>query len=189
VKIFEGIINLIYQSARGEKSIRRWWTPVGALFFGSFLLLMLMVGVALDRYWGLPELLPSLLSLFISVPLLFIGIFLWLWCVILFFRAKGTPVPLNPPPKLIDTGPYAYSRNPMLSGALFMFVALGILIKSIAVTLVITPILILIIVAELKMVEEPELEKRLGDPYRQYIKRVPMFFPKPWRLRGQKNRG
>ncbi len=31
---------------------------------------------------------------------------------------------------------------------------------------------------ELKKVEEPELEKRLGKDYREYKKQVPMFFPR-----------
>jgi protein-S-isoprenylcysteine O-methyltransferase Ste14 len=30
---------------------------------------------------------------------------------------------------------------------------------------------------ELKAIEEPELELRLGEVYREYRKRVPMFFP------------
>jgi protein-S-isoprenylcysteine O-methyltransferase Ste14 len=30
---------------------------------------------------------------------------------------------------------------------------------------------------ELKAIEEPELEKRLGKDYVEYKKRVPMFFP------------
>jgi len=32
-------------------------------------------------------------------------------------------------------------------------------------------------VLELKMVEEPELEKRFGKEYLEYKKRVPMFIP------------
>ncbi len=31
---------------------------------------------------------------------------------------------------------------------------------------------------ELKYIEEPELEKRLGQPYVAYKKRVPMFLPR-----------
>jgi len=30
---------------------------------------------------------------------------------------------------------------------------------------------------ELKKVEEPELARRLGEPYVEYRKQVPMFFP------------
>jgi protein-S-isoprenylcysteine O-methyltransferase Ste14 len=43
-------------------------------------------------------------------------LFLIGWSVLNFLRAKGTPVPFNPPPQLVTTGPYAYTRNPMLTG-------------------------------------------------------------------------
>jgi protein-S-isoprenylcysteine O-methyltransferase Ste14 len=33
-------------------------------------------------------------------------------------------------------------------------------------------------VVELKLVEEPELERRLGAMYNEYRKRVPMFIPR-----------
>jgi len=33
-------------------------------------------------------------------------------------------------------------------------------------------------VLELKLVEEPELERRFGESYIEYRRRVPMFIPK-----------
>ena len=32
-----------------------------------------------------------------------------------------------------------------------------------------------------KFVEEPELRKRFGEPYDNYFKQVPRFFPNPWK--------
>ena len=29
--------------------------------------------------------------------------------------------------------------------------------------------------------EEPELKKRFGVPYKDYLKQVPRFFPNPWK--------
>jgi len=40
-----------------------------------------------------------------------------------------------------------------------------------------TPLFIYINFWELKSIEEPELEKRLGEDYIKYRKRTPMFFP------------
>jgi protein-S-isoprenylcysteine O-methyltransferase Ste14 len=37
---------------------------------------------------------------------------------------------------------------------------------------------------EIKYIEEPELEKRLGKDYIEYKKRVPRFFPKIKRKQG-----
>ena len=95
------------------------------------------------------------LNIIVSLLILVIGLFLMLWSILHFVKVKGTPVPFNPPPKLVNTGPYFYVRNPMLSG---VFILLNFL--------------------ELKAIEEPELEKRLGKKYLKYKKRVPMFIPK-----------
>jgi protein-S-isoprenylcysteine O-methyltransferase Ste14 len=48
------------------------------------------------------------------------------------------------------------------------------------------PACIIASVVELKLVEEPELEKRLGAAYSEYRCRTPMFLP---RLGARKRRG
>jgi len=101
-----------------------------------------------------------------------------LWAVIHFFKARGTPVPFNPPPKLIKAGPYAHIRNPMLAGIFIWMFGLGILCRSISLMFISTPLFIILNIIELKMIEEPELAKRLGRDYLEYKKRVPMFIPR-----------
>lgn len=101
-----------------------------------------------------------------------------LWSILHFIRVKGTPVPFNPPPKLVTTGPYSYIRNPMLSGVFILMFGLGILYRSISMFFIFTPLFILFNFLELKAIEEPELENRLGKDYSKYKKRVPMFFPR-----------
>jgi len=85
---------------------------------------------------------------------------------------------LNPPSKLVTSGPYMYVRNPMLNGLFVFFFGLGILLKSISLTLIFTPLFILFNILELKLIEEPELEKRFGAQYVEYKRRVPMFIPR-----------
>jgi len=99
------------------------------------------------------------------------------WSVFHFIRVKGTPVPFNPPPKLVATGPYAYVRNPMLGGIFLFLFGLAFCYRSLALLFCFTPLFILINVVELKLIEEPELEMRLGPAYRRYKKQTPMFFP------------
>ena len=95
-----------------------------------------------------------------------------------FLKVKGTPVPFNPPPKVVDTGPYRYARNPMLTGVFLFLFGVGFGINSFSLVFFFTPLYILIHVWELKEIEEPELMKRLGDEYVEYRKRTPMFFPR-----------
>ena len=101
-----------------------------------------------------------------------------LWSILYFIKVKGTPVPFNPPPKLVTTGPYSYIRNPMLSGVFILMFGFGIFFRSISLVFIFTPLFVLLNFLELKAIEEPELENRLGKDYSKYKKRVPMFFPK-----------
>ena len=107
--------------------------------------------------------------------MLTVGFFFVGWSVLFFLKAKGTPVPVNPPPKLVITGPYAYSRNPMLTGIFFLMFGTGFWISSFSLVLIFTPLFILTNVLELKKIEEPELEKRFGQEYTDYKKKTPMF--------------
>jgi len=75
-------------------------------------------------------------------------------------------------------GPYAYVRNPMLSGIFLLMVALGMLLRSVSLVFIFTPLFIVINVLKLKAIEEPELERRLGKHYVEYKGNVPMFIPK-----------
>lgn len=47
-----------------------------------------------------------------------------------FVAHGGTPVPLDPPPRLVTSGPYAYVANPMQLGATVIFTGWGILLGS-----------------------------------------------------------
>ena len=118
------------------------------------------------------------LNIIVSLLILVIGLFLMLWSILHFIKIKGTPVPFNPPPKLVNTGPYFYVRNPMLSGVFILMFGFGILFNSISLAFIFTPLFILFNYVELKAIEEPELEKRLGKDYLEYKKNVPMFFPR-----------
>jgi protein-S-isoprenylcysteine O-methyltransferase Ste14 len=113
----------------------------------------------------------------VCVPLLIGGSFLTAWSVLSFLKRKGTPVPFNPPPELVVTGPYAYSRNPMLTGLFLVFFGTGVLLGSISMVLFFTPLFVALMVWELKAVEEPELERRPGQDYIDYQKKVTTLVP------------
>jgi hypothetical protein len=94
--------------------------------------------------------------------------------------------PTGPPTELVVQGPYIWTRNPMLTGVFTGLFGLGVLLHSVGMVLISIPAYILLHVIELKLVEEPELERRFGTDYSDYRRRVPMFWPRFWR--GMKRR-
>lgn len=171
------IIDLFYRTASGTKNIRTLLTPVGMLVFALFVSMFVFVAVQVDILMKFPKFLSFPLNLILSIPMLSFGLFMIGWSMYNFFKVKGTPVPFNPPPVLVDTGPYAVTRNPMLTGVFFFLFGLGFLFSSLSLVLFFAPLFVLAMALELKAIEEPELTKRLGEQYLDYKSRTPMFFP------------
>lgn len=170
-------IAFFLKTATGDRRIRMLLTPVGGMVFCGFTCLFAVAALVVDRALGLPRLLPGGMRLLAAVPVLLPGAFVTGWSGLHFFRMKGTPVPVNPPPGLVDTGPYRYVRNPMLTGVFLMLFGVGLGIGSASLVFFFTPLYIAFHVWELKNIEEPELEARLGDAYAAYRQKTPMFLP------------
>lgn len=165
--------------ATGPRQRRQRLTPFGLLIFGGSLAIVVVGGLQTDQWLDLPDLAPGVIGLTAGSVFLASGGFLCAWCVASFFRARGTPVPMNPPEELIVGGPYAWVRNPMLTGVFLALVGLGLLLHSVGLSLIWTPVYASVHAAELKWVEEPELARRFGAAYEDYREAVPMFIPRP----------
>ena len=170
-------IETFYNIATGSRKIRNFFTPLGAFFYGLLVLVFVVVALNIDRLIGITSIFSNPLNIILSLPFFLLALFLIGWSVQNFLKAKGTPVPFNPPPILVTTGPYAYTRNPMLTGVFSLLFGFGVFFGSVSLLIVFTPLFIFINFWELKSIEEPELEKRLGVDYIKYRKRTPMFFP------------
>jgi protein-S-isoprenylcysteine O-methyltransferase Ste14 len=70
----------------------------------------------------------------------------------------------------------------MLTGVFCSMFGLGFLVHSMSMVLLWTPVFVVVNLIELKLVEEPELERRFGASYREYKWSVPMFLPRPPRV-------
>jgi protein-S-isoprenylcysteine O-methyltransferase Ste14 len=175
------IVDLLHSIVTGSKRRRAFLTPVGLVIFFGVLLLIVVGSLRTDGFLGLPRLLPGAPGSVVGGVLLSAGLILWGWCVAWFSREGdgGTPVPFNPPCELVTVGPYAWARNPMLTGVFVCIFGLGFLLHSASMVFVWTPVFVVVNVIELKLVEEPELERRFGTSYREYKRRVPMFIPRP----------
>ena len=172
-------IDLLYLAATGTRKTRALLTPIGVAIFGLFTALFVLAGLLLDKLLGLPDLAREGVRIWVSVPLMAIGVLVTAWSAIHFLNVKGTPVPFNPPPKVVSSGPYRYSRNPMVMGVFILLFGLGFAFNSISIVFLFTPLYVLVNVWELRNIEEPELVRRLGDEYVEYRRKTPMFFPGP----------
>jgi protein-S-isoprenylcysteine O-methyltransferase Ste14 len=171
-------IDILYNVATGSRRVRNFFTPIGAIFFGLLIFIFVIMALQLDRLLGLADIFPGHFSIILSMPLFSFALFLIGWSVRNFLKVRGTPVPFNPPPQLVTSGPYAYTRNPMLTGVFALLFGFGIFFKSVSLLFVFTPLFILLNYWELKAIEEPELVKRLGQEYIGYREMTPMFFPR-----------
>lgn len=172
------LLNVLCSVTTGSKRRRAVLTPIVLVVAVGLLLLVVFGSLYMDGALGLPRLLPGARGMVIGIPLLAAGLVLHVWCLVLFWGAKGTGVPVSPPPEVVTVGPYAWTRNPMLIAALAWLSGLGFLLNSISMVLVWTPVFIMVNVIELKLLEEPELERRLGASYREYRRRVPRLIPR-----------
>ena len=79
--------------------------------------------------------------------------------------------------KLITTGLYKYTRNPMLFGTFVFYVGLALLFNSYS-ALIVPIVFISYMVWHIKKFEEPRLYKDFKEEYIEYKKRTPLLFPK-----------
>jgi protein-S-isoprenylcysteine O-methyltransferase Ste14 len=170
-------VNYLYRAATGSQKYRPIRTSIGLTIFGLFTALFILFAIISDRVLNLSWPFPDKLTQITAYILLIIGAGLIVWTGFLFRKERGTPVPVNPPRELIVDGPYKLTRNPMLTGVFLAMIGLGLLIHSLSLVFVFTPLYALAHAWELKQIEEPELTKRFGDEFISYRERTPMFFP------------
>jgi protein-S-isoprenylcysteine O-methyltransferase Ste14 len=121
---------------------------------------------------------------FIIVALLLsVGLVFTIWSNIDLFRIGngGTTdffnVEISPRSKnLIITGPYRFTRNPMVFGVNSIYFAISFVINSLA-SLIFCILFIFAVTLYLKLTEEKRLLQDFRNEYRDYKKRVPMIIP------------
>ncbi|MHC5009434.1 MAG: methyltransferase family protein [Planctomycetota bacterium] len=91
----------------------------------------------------------------------------------------GAYVEFDPPARLVETGPYALCRNPLVVCVLAMLLGLALAFSSVGILLLFGLALPLAGV-QVVAVEEPLLRRRFGTAYVRYAERVPRWWPR-WR--------
>ncbi|MDJ1471806.1 methyltransferase family protein [Xanthocytophaga flava] len=119
----------------------------------------------------------SLAIVLAGIGLLIVGLLLFSYTVYLFMKhGRGTLAPWQPTQTLIVTGPYRYCRNPMISGVFFILTGESLAFHSLPL-LIWAGIFFILNTLYFILLEEPSLEKRFGESYRQYKKHIPRWIP------------
>ena len=153
-------------------------TLLAPVVMGSILATCVFFSQWLDRHLGLPRLPGEPWRILMGIPLVAGGALLAGMSASRFFRARGTPVPFNPPKELVVAGPYRWTRNPMMTGLLTALLGVAFLLRSAALAVIFIPALTLMMYLVIRFVEEPELELRFGEAYRRYRAATPRFLPR-----------
>jgi len=115
----------------------------------------------------------------IGVGCVGLGLLWALWALLTQLTAgRGTPVPLAPTQKLIVSGPYRFSRNPMQLGMIVYYFGAGTLLGSVRIGLVMFLVGLVLGALYHKLIEERELARRFGKDYEDYKARTPFLIPK-----------
>jgi len=150
---------------------------IGFFFLGLLLMVVVEVGIGwICGEWGRIRL--GWLNQVFGPIITFGGIALVIWSVLTQYRVgDGTPAPMVATQKLVSTGPYSYTRNPMTLGALFLYSGIGIWMSS-GLLIMLSIFVFSILLSFIYIHETRELVERFGEEYLDYRKRTPFLVPK-----------
>jgi protein-S-isoprenylcysteine O-methyltransferase Ste14 len=135
--------------------------PLSLLLFSQG---FLTVEIGSYRFFGLfPIVLGAVIALWTTLSLALVG--------------KGTPAPFDPSKRLVTEGLFKYVRNPMYLGAVIVMVGEAVLTQSLVV-LLLAVVMWMFFHVFVVYYEEPDLGKRFGQAYEEYIRTVPRWFPR-----------
>ncbi len=90
-------------------------------------------------------------------------------------RGGGGPGLKSPPERLITSGPYAYTRNPMYLGHIIFLIGLTLSLQSVLGTLLTVGVAVWFHMRVRR--DERRLVEMFGEPYRAYCRRVKRWIP------------
>lgn len=132
----------------------------------------LLIGIFGGQSLGLPALeLPSGVRTAVVGFLLLAGLIVNLAGAGTFLRARTAIIPFRPASRLVKSGIYRRTRNPMYLGMAFLYAGLAILFDS-SLALLLLPLVLLVIQTQVIAREEAYLERAFGDEFRSYKQRV-----------------
>jgi protein-S-isoprenylcysteine O-methyltransferase Ste14 len=111
------------------------------------------------------------LQVIAGVVLLAVGFWLDISAVRLFFREGTNPMPTQPALKVVTTGPYRFTRNPMYLGMVAILLGLS-LVFSLEWGVIFTPIVWIVMDRVIVLREEAYLNRKFGADYHALLMRT-----------------
>lgn len=142
--------------------------PPPFLFVAGFLLALALERWAFSLRFGAESRPATLLTGWL---LLAVGASLLLWAVRTFSHAQTAIMPFKPASRIVTSGPFRVSRNPMYVGLTLMYVGLSLLMRMVWPILVL-PLVLLALFALVISREEQYLGDAFPVEYAEYRRRV-----------------
>jgi len=175
-------VRIITENKKLSRKKKRIYVLIGS---GIYVMIMLpiigiFVSMAMDNLLNLPKIIPIPYNFVVALMILIVGLFWAIWANIeIYKRGNGSPVPFKDTHTLnvVRSGPYKYTRNPMIFGYVLIWIGLGILINSFFLTVGFSLIILILLILVVMLWEERNLEKRFGNDYLEYKKNVSFIIP------------
>lgn len=104
-----------------------------------------------------------------------LGVACGLWCAGAFvMRGRGTPAPIDPPTRLVASGLYRYTRNPMYVAVSMVLMGEAIVLES-AVQVLYACLIFAAFHIFVIAYEEPHLRRTFDAAYETYCRQVPRW--------------
>ncbi len=116
-----------------------------------------------------------------------VGAVIFVVCLVLYTASsitlmrygRGAYIEFDPPKEFVAVGPFRWCRNPIAACVLGMVAGEALAFSSTGIALFLLLIGLPLAQAQVVLLEEPLLEKRFGQAYREYRARVPRWIPRP----------
>ena len=140
------------------------------LYPPHYLLLSILSIVGIDSLLQMPFV-SSAIALFGGLLFLLSGIVLAASAARLFSKAKTGIVPFSESTKLVVSGAYRFTRNPMYLGMFFCLIGVTLLVNNVLGLLVLL-LFFFIIRQKFVLKEEVQMQETFGDDYAQFKARI-----------------
>jgi protein-S-isoprenylcysteine O-methyltransferase Ste14 len=179
--MLDEVVAFVARHAGKERSVATRVLALATGFSGFFVaapVLLGAIGHLIARFGGIT------VSRFVEIPLGVTGVLLGLtflfWSVLTFWVVgKGTPVPFASPIRLVTSGPFRYTRNPIKLGAVLFYFGSGTICDGLVTGVVMCLLGVALGSLYHKLIEEKELLARFGQEYADYRRRTSFLLPRP----------